>query len=179
MKSRVTTEHLLVLKAFYLGRAIADNAIRQQSGLVMIDRAIEELSKRKSLEDKKRLLFYYLLKAEILRGLPSVIELRLLAKELAESIKSPIFKMFMLVEDATQSKRYMTGNDDVIIDVGIKKVDTNKVRGGFWNYEINQELAFNALGLEKKYFSYKDTHFLWKVTLLELLRHHDIFLPQN
>ena len=102
--------------------------------------------------------------------------LRGLAKSIAESIKSPVFSMFMNVEEATQSKRYMIGEGE-IADLGIQKNEINKVRTGFWNYEVNQELALSALGIEKKFLSYKDTHFLWKTNLFQLLRHHQISIP--
>jgi len=63
----VSTDKLLAIKAFYLGHGIREQAEFKVNALKMIDSAINYLSEKEGLRDIKRLIFYKLIKCEILR----------------------------------------------------------------------------------------------------------------
>ena len=62
----ISTDKLLVLKAFYLGYEIREKHEFEERALKMIDYAINQLSNKTSKSDLKRLLFYLIVKCELL-----------------------------------------------------------------------------------------------------------------
>ena len=65
---------LLVLKAFYMGKAIRDGR-DFSSDVVMISSAIDQLQKRDSRQDLIRLFFYVLSKSGVLRESKELVDL--------------------------------------------------------------------------------------------------------
>lgn len=167
----VNAATLLVLKAFYLGRAISDKKQSIALALPMIDAAVDALGKNQDPQSRMRLAFYLLLKAEILRESSQVIELRARAQAVAPNI----FENFMAIEDATQSSAARYGmHEGVIADEGVKIR-----RQAHW-YLVGKSIAevgdfaMMALGVDERNISDKEMNFLHKVTLLDLLMHHGI-----
>ena len=62
----VQTEKLLVLKAFYMGHAISEKKHTISVALDMVETAIRKFAASEDSQSRLRLLFYLLLKAEIL-----------------------------------------------------------------------------------------------------------------
>jgi hypothetical protein len=115
---------ILVLKAFQLGNAISRHHERTPL-LEVIDNIIKDLEKRDDQSSKLRLLFYVLLKAEINRDNPNVLETRKYAQILSSELDSKIYQDFMLIENETininkpisQSKSIQTACRALRIDI--------------------------------------------------------------
>lgn len=176
----VDTEKLLVLKAYYMGHAIAEKKSNMSDALDMTDAAIRQLEKLSSEQNKFRLLFYILLKSEILRETRDVIELRKKAKEVAEDIGSYVFEYYMAVEDATQTKSKAYGiQKGVISNKGVQTMESYSVSDGFIIRDVNCDLACRALGVDEHALSEKESNFLHNISLNEMLVKHGIKYPEQ
>jgi len=174
----IETEKLLVLKAYYMGHAIAETNHNKNTALKMIDAAISKLESQKDPQSQVRLLFYVLLKSEILRDDQQVIDLRRRAKEVAEHIGGNVFDYYMAVEDATQTRKKAYGmQKGIISDKGIQTTVSYTVTDGYNVWVVSYDAACRALGVEERRLSEKELHFLHKVSLKEMLEKHGIEYP--
>lgn len=166
---------LLVLKAFYLGRALSDH-IDKTWAIDVINRAIEQLSELPDSQSKVRLLFYLLLKSEINRQSDNVFETREYAKEVATDLGGEIFHDFMSIENATQTLKAAYGLEKgFIADRGVKNTITSKEVGFGYNKHIEYyDIACSAVGIDPNKLSDKDFDFLHKVSLTKMLESHGI-----
>lgn len=152
----IQTENLLVLKAFYMGHAISEKKHNIAIALDMVEAAIRKFARSENRQDKLRLLFYLLLKAEILRETSKVVEIRALAKEVSQQIGGEIFDFFMAIESSTQP---------TASHIGDSRVATKTAR---WN------AACRALGIDERRLTKQENHFLKTVTLKKMLEKHEV-----
>ena len=104
--NKVTANKLISLKAFFLGNDIRFYH-REAEALSMILVAIETLSSKKFFfQNKKRLLFYWLLRCEILRIDSEVTDCRLTAKNISEEVdQGKIYGDYMKIVDQAIVKK--------------------------------------------------------------------------
>lgn len=169
----VSERQLLVLKAFYMGHAIAERASVRAPATRMIDSAIEYL---KGSESSHWLAFYLMMRAEIARhdGDPP-IELRAKIRDIDEDM----YEMFMVVEQATQRKRKLDGIQTLaIVDPGIDRTESYVVTNGWESWVVRYDIACRALGISERDISADQREFLSGTTLKELLESHGVpFAP--
>jgi len=145
--SNENIEKLLVLKVFILAHKISSKQTSKTMALDMVNVAINKLSGSIGKENTLRLIFYLLLKSEILRETDAVASLRKEAKSIAEKTRSDSFRMFMAVQEATQ---------------------TRSTDSGF------QKDMFANIGIDEQNLSENECNFLFKATLKEMLEKHGI-----
>jgi hypothetical protein len=145
----VQTEKLLVLKAFCMGRALLEKKHNISVALNMAETAIQKFVICKDDQSMKRLLFYLLLKAEILRETPEALEIRARAREVSQQIGSRVFDYFMAVEDITS-------------------------RAGFSSWTSGYEAACKTLDVNRYQLTEKENRFLRDVTLKHMLEKHEV-----
>lgn len=171
----VPIEKLLVLKAFYMGRAISEKKHNISVALDMAETAIRKFAVRKDNESKLRLLFYLLLKAEILRETPEVVEIRARAREVSQQIGGSVFDYFMAVEDNTQSrKKVYAMHVGVVTDEDMKRTDSYTSSDGFNLWTVRYDAACRALGVDRCRLTENENHFLRDVTLKAMLEKHGV-----
>lgn len=169
------TEKLLVLKAYYMGHAIAQKKQIESVALKMAGAAIAKLEQSDDPQSKVRLLFYVLLKCELLRETQKVVELRKQAKAIAQDIGGHVFDYFMALEEATQTTKKAYGlQKGIIADKGIQTTVNYTVSDGFNVWVISYDAACRALGVDENRLSNNERHFLHKVSLKEMLTKHGI-----
>lgn len=166
---------LLVLKAFYLGRALSDHKDKTWA-LDVINRAIEQLKGLPDRQSKIRLLFYLLLKAEANRQSDNVVEIREYAKKVASELGGEVFHDFISIENATQTLKRAYGLEKgFIADKGIKNTIEAKVVGyGYDKHLEYYDAACRAVGIDPNKLSAKGFNFLHKVSLTKMLESHGI-----
>ena len=145
--SNENIEKLLVLKVFILAHKISSRQTSKTMALDMVNVAINKLRGCIGEENTLRLIFYLLLKSEILSETDEVTSLRKEAKSIAEKTRSDSFLLFMTVQEATQ---------------------TRSTDSGF------QKDMFANIGIDEQNLSGKQCNFLFKVTLKEMLEKHGI-----
>lgn len=171
----IETEKLIVLKAFYMGHAISEKKHNIAIALDMVETAIRNFVASQDSQGRLRLLFYLLLKAEILRETPEVVNIRAHAKEISLRIGGRVFDYFMAIEDSTQSRKKVYGMQvGVIADEGIKPTVSYTVSDGFNVWTVRYDAACRALGVDERRLTEKESHFLRKVTLKEMLEKHGV-----
>ena len=172
----VDIRKLLVLKAFYMGHAISETKHNIAVALDMIDTAIRSLEKNQNRQDQLRLLFYVLLKSEILRETADVLELRAYAKDISEGLGGRVFGYFMAVEESTQTRKRIYGiKVGVVADEGVKNPTfSHDEKDGIYVRRVHADGACRAIGVEKDQLTKKEINFLYKVTLKEMLEKHGI-----
>jgi hypothetical protein len=67
----------------------------------------------------------------------------------------------------------------VIGDEGIKPTVSYTVGDGFNIWLVRYDAACRALGVDERRLTERETHFLRKVTLREMLEKHEIELPSS
>jgi hypothetical protein len=114
----VSTDKLLAIKAFYLGHGIREQAEFKVNALKMIDSAINYLSEKEGLRAIKRLIFYKLIKCELLRFDDNGINCRHEAQELSkQACRLEIYKDYMTMVGSTDSKFHVDGfTNNIAID---------------------------------------------------------------
>jgi hypothetical protein len=145
--SNENIEKLLVLKVFILAHKISSKQTSKTMALDMVNVAINKLRGSIGEENTLRLIFYLLLKSEILSETDEVTSLRKEAKSIAEKTRSDSFRLFMAVQEATQ---------------------TRSTDSGF------QKDMFANIGIDEQNLSEKECNFLFKATLKEMLEKHGI-----
>jgi hypothetical protein len=174
----IDTEKLLVLKAYYMGHGIAEKKQNVSVGIDMANSAIQYLKADRTEKNDTRLLFYVLLKSEILRGTDEAIELRKRAKEISERFGGNVFSYYMAVEEATQTKSKAYGiQQGVIANKGVQTVESYTVTDGFNVWVVRYDAACRALGIDENRLTKKESNFLQKITLKEMLKKHGIKYP--
>jgi len=171
----VETEKLLVLKAFYMGYSISERKHNVIVALEMIEAAIRQLEGSQDRQGWLRLLFYLLLKAEILRSKPEVLEIRASARDISRRIGGHVYDYFMAVEDGTQTLKKAYGLQvGVIADEGVKPTVSYTGGHGFNLFTVRYDAACRALEVDEQLLTEKEIHFLRKVSLREILEKHGI-----
>lgn len=171
MATRPTVEELLVLKAYYLGRAAAGTPVRKAVALEMTDKAILYLGAQSDRQSQVRLLFYQLLKAEINRGDSDALTSRAHAQRTARALGSDMFEQYMSVEGATQSVTKAHGpGQGVVANSG---VESRKLGGSGLSVGV-YDVACRALGLDEGALTEAHWRFLNRTTLRDLLVKHGI-----
>ena len=145
--SNVSIEKLLVLKVFILAHKISSKQTSKTMSLDMVKEAIDKLRGSVGKENSLRLIFYLLLKSEILSETDEVTSLRKEAKSIAEKTRSDSFRLFMSVQEATQAR---------------------STDSGF------QKDMFANIGIDEQNLSEQECNFLFKATLKEMLEKHGI-----
>ena len=140
-------EKLLVLKVFILAHKISSKQTSKTMALDMVNVAINKLRGSIGEENTLRLIFYLLLKSEILSETDEVTSLRKEAKSIAEKTRSDSFRLFMSVQEATQAR---------------------STDSGF------QKDMFANIGIDEQNLSEQECNFLFKATLKEMLEKHGI-----
>jgi len=150
--SNVSIEKLLVLKVFILAHKISSKQTSKTMALDMVNVAINKLRGSIGKENSLRRIFYLLLKSEILRETDAVASLRKEGKSIAEKTSSDSFRLFMAVQEATQ---------------------TRSTDSGF------QKDMFANIGIDEQNLSEQECNFLFKTTLKEMLEKHGIEYPKQ
>ena len=92
-------------------------------------------------------MHYLLLKSKILRETDAVVSLRKEAKSIAEKTDSDSFRLFMMVHEATQTRSM--------------------------DYDFQKDMFAN-IGIDEQNLSEKESNFLFKATLKDMLEKHEI-----
>lgn len=136
----IEIEKILVLKAFHMGRVISDKKTYVSKSLEMINLAIKKFNNMADAESQLRLLFYVLLKSEILRDTESIVELRKYSKALASDLNSNIFDYYMLIEQASLSSSKVDGfQSGMINNVGFRtsiNCSSNYDSNSLYSYDV-------------------------------------------
>jgi len=171
----VEPEKLLAMKAFYLGHAIAERSPNRSAALDLIGAAIVQLGERSETTEKVRLAFYHILRAEVLRHGGSPIDDRRDAQSICREIGSPLYKYFLSIEEATHSRKTLTGIQTLYVkDGGIKQTESYWATDGWNSWEVRYDIASRTLGVNQCDLTDKERRFLEKVTLKDLLARHGI-----
>lgn len=167
---------LMALKAFYLGHGIASSKIHVATSCDMVDAAIRQYEGSDSPESVTRVLFYILLKAEIHRGTPDALPLRAKAKMIAEAEGSEVYRFFMSIEEATQTRSKADGLETgIIANKGVQAVKKYSVENNRFSVShVEFDAALNALDLREGELKENDINFLRKVTLKDILDRHKV-----
>ena len=161
---------LFILKAYYMGHAISEKKSGVQQAIAMADAAITELEDKNDEQNRLHLLFYILLKTEILRATSDISELRKRAKKISQELSLPIYEDYMMVEDATQTRKKAYGLETgVIADKGVQTTVSYTVTDGYNVWLISYDAACRALNVDENSLSDQEMHFLHKTTLKEML----------
>ncbi len=151
---------LIALKAFLLGRLILDQSERVTVSLEMIDVAVKALTDRNDDENQRRLVFYLLLRSEVLQGGKEAIAAREDAKLISQKLKSSAFECYLRIVDGVVKVEHD-------VDLGVLADDPMNHAGAM----------YRALGENAYSFSERDLKFIDKTNLLDILKHHDIAYP--
>ena len=111
----IDPEKLIVLKAFYMGHAIAQRHTVKPTALAMVDAAIGHFRNSSGAAEKARLAFYHMLRAEILRHGGTPMEDRREAQRICHEIGSPLYEYFLAIENATQGKKRLEGIQEIYV----------------------------------------------------------------
>lgn len=172
----IPIEKLLVLKAYYLGHAISEKKVVIAPALDMVNAAIDYLSNKSDQSNQVRYLFYLLLKAEILRGHSESYKCREEAMLVSYGVAGDPYKLFMAIEEATQTKSKVHGMQQGLIgDGGVQHrkefVYVDRLgRTCAGSYDA----ALRAVGIDESHVNDKERHFLHKTNLRELLDKHQV-----
>ena len=172
----ISTDQLLVLKAFYLGYEIREKHELEERALKMIDYAINQLSNKTNKSDLKRLLFYLIVKCELLRFNETVASYRRKAREVAQDInKDTIYKDYMAMVDQTTlipKTRDITQQSSYTGLTSLKNSPTaiEDYMEGFFE----EEIPFTAIGVRSKELSTKGVIFLKDKSLVDIMKSHKI-----
>ena len=171
----IPVEKLLALKAFYLGHAAAEKPASRPTAIAMVTAAIKQLSAQTDRTAAIRLAFYHLLRAEILRHGGDPVPDRHSAQQLCAQIKSPLYEIFMDVEQATMTTKKACGIQTLYAaDDGIKRTQTNVAVNGFEVSVFTYDLACRAIGVDERFFTEREFHFLRKTTIKDMLDKHGV-----
>ena len=172
----VSVTQLMALKAFYLGHGIASSKTYVNISCNMVDAAIRQFEGSDSPESVTRTLFYILLKAEIQRGTPDALTLRAKAKMIAETHGSDVYRHYMSIEEATQTRSKVEGLETGIIgNKGVQAVKKYSVENNRFSVShVEFDAALNALDLRESELKQNDINFLRKVTLKDILDRHNV-----
>ena len=172
----ISTDKLLVLKAFYLGYEIREKHEFEEKALNMIDYAINQLSNETSKSNLKRLLFYLIIKCELLRFNKTVMNYRRKAREVARDInKDNIYKDYMAMVDKTTlipKTRDITQLSSYTGPVSLKNSPTaieDDMEGFF-----EEEIPFTAIGISSNELSAKGVILLKDKSLVDIMKSHKI-----
>lgn len=91
----IPTNKIVALKAFCMGRAIAENHLYLQEAILLINTAIAQLEISTELNLRLRLAFYYILRSDIIQEDKASIEDRKKAQLICQEINSSLFENFM------------------------------------------------------------------------------------
>jgi hypothetical protein len=173
----LSIEQQLVLKAFQLGRQISQGSA-PGADLAKVDDAIEQLERRSGSSDKelRRLLFYLLLRAEVLRKIEGVRAIRRRAMSVAEKLDSSAFDSYMSVVEETESRAQVRdGLGQGRIARGRVATTKTVIGGDKWRrFEAVRDLACDALEVDQHDFSDAEMRFIYDKTLDELLNYHEL-----
>jgi hypothetical protein len=190
----VSTDKLLAIKAFYLGHGIREQAEFKVNALKMIDSAINYLSEKEGLRAIKRLIFYKLIKCEILRFDDNGVNCRHEVQELSKRASSlEIYKDYMSMVGATDSKLHVDeATNNIAID-GSNKIKTAKqelardIKLSYWyygkkvfdtislnNYSTGYIKPLKALNVRMEDLSKKQIRFLNDWSLKDIMVAHNI-----
>ena len=145
----VSTDKLLAIKAFYLGHGIREQAEFKVNALKMIDSAINYLSEKEGLIAIKRLIFYKLIKCELVRFDDNGINCRQEVRELSEQAsRLEIYKDYMTMVGSTDSKLHVDGfTNNIAIDEShnIKTAKRELARDIKWSYWHNGKKVYENI----------------------------------
>jgi len=172
----IPMEKLLVLKAYYLGHAIGKKKVIIAPALDMVNAAIDYLSNKSDQSSRVRHLFYLLLKAEILRDNSESHKCREEAMLVSYGVDGNPYKLFMAIEDATQTQSKVHGIQQGLIgDEGVKHRKEFVYIDGLGRPRVGSyDAALRAVGVDESDVNDKERHFLHKTNLKELLDKHDV-----
>lgn len=170
-------EQLYVLKAFYLGHAIAENSASRTIAMAMINAAISQLENSATASGKFRLTFYLMLRAEVARHAGDIpLEDRARIESLCCEINSSMFKLFMMVEACTQERSKAYGIQKLIIgNPGVKPRtadywEISDYESGRLSYDSTGEI----IGLDSRHLTKDEWSFLWATSLKQLMDDHGL-----
>ena len=140
----ISKDKIIVLKAFYLGYEIREQNEFTEQTSKLLDNAIDQLSKKTKKADLINLLFYLIVKCELLRLNNNFKYCREKAQEIAQQInKQHMYEDYMaIVERITRAPR-------VVVWHSLNFVD--------------------AIDLSERQFD-----FLFKTNLLQIMKEHNI-----
>jgi hypothetical protein len=152
---KISTDKLLVLKAFYLGNRIREASEFKDAAVIMVNYAILSLQKEIGLKNETRKLFYYLILCELLRDNQNVIKYRLIAMNLASTLgKENIYSDYMTIVNATDSKLKVYGiNKGFFYKQPIASRERSLSGDAVFEWDIDtywrdpSELPFPAIGI--------------------------------
>jgi len=169
------TDVIIAIKAFKLGRQLSLSQNSKQSTSAVLEEALRLLQKTEDNRTPARLVFYRLLLCELWREEPErIIELRKLAKEVAEQNESLAFSYYMDIVKATQPNKELKGIQNLTIEEGpIKITETVSVGNGFFSSTQTHDLALAALDVESS-LTESERRFIFDTPLIEILRYHGL-----
>jgi hypothetical protein len=170
-------ERLLALKAFYLGRRIADSLTRDEA-VNKITAGIRKLEARNGPNDPLRKIFYFALLAEIFRENGDATIYREAAQKEAGELSSEAFRFYMRIVDATETRRRVggLGGEGYITDRGIRNERQATVLDNWdWFNDVTYDTATAAVGWDDRHLSKKDKDFLYDMSLREIMEKHGLW----
>lgn len=180
---KVNFEKLIAMKIFVMGRGIAERKIHVTQALKIIESAIDFFDDPKTKKERLILLFYILLKSEILRGTSSISSLskmRLRAKEISLLINSQVYKNYMKIEDASQDRHKAHGiQAGVIGNEGINRKVSRVVEVAGKQHIVSTDAILEALNVQEIDLSEKQSRFIYQVNLMQLLEMHGVPYPKK
>ena len=166
-------EKLLAVKAFVLGLAVSHSPGRD-AALSIVSTAIARLSPPEDVKETTRLVFYHLLRAEILRHNGSPIADRSAAQQLCANIASSTYRWFMRIEESTTSRFREAGHERRLSAYGaIAKSPEADVPMNLSSMQWC-DFALRSVGEDPSILKEKDRRFLEQVTLRDILHKHGI-----
>ena len=169
----VALEKLLAVKAFDLG---SKAAIRhsKDTALSMATAAIDALSPAEDVMIKVRLAFYHLVRAEILRHGGDPVADRDAALHLCESVGSPLYRLFMTIEEATTSRSRGPGHERLLSAYGAIAHSADADVPSSLSRTAWRDYALSCLDEDPGLLTEQERRFLNNATLNDMLRKHGI-----
>lgn len=160
-------EHLFVLKSCYMGHEIMQTNVKSMV-LDKIDVAIRQCEALDDYENKLTLLFYALLKCEILRETNQIATSREYAKKIADNLDDHIFGYYMNIQKITQQSVKKGGISHRENDIYAAYSSAEKfcLATGLTIQRPNSSISNCKLKEVEK-------NFLFKTTLAEIMERHE------
>jgi hypothetical protein len=149
-----TDDSLIAIKALFLGYAAAASLARRHTVLAMVQAAVEFLASKRDQEPQRRLAFYHLVRAELLRHDGDPLHDRSEAQRLCIECRSTVFIQFMRLQEVDLGDPLEFPSSADMIDL------------------IN--ISLDHLDVLYSQLNEAHVHFLTSVPLLDILRCHHI-----
>jgi len=170
----ISEDKIIVLKAFSLGYEIREQDEFTEQTSKLLDNAIDQLSKKTKKADLINLLFYLIVKCELLRLNNNFKYCREKAQEIAQQInKQHMYKDYMaIVERTTRTPRVKDINQQTSYN---SSIDHRKHLSSYDDYmDPFFGSPFKAIQVDAFDLSERQSDFLFRTNLLQIMKEHNI-----